>query len=146
MSENPEQKRKVGRPRKGENHKIAETFDYSPRHVRRALKELGADGIKDLGELKLLERRVTIAFRHLRGLREQHDLEVARRNVVPKDEVLRLGIKIGNLTEQAFADIVSRAPAEMAGSDETRIHGWLKRNAADAIIALRQAVMDLDRS
>ena len=34
MSENTEPKRKPGRPRKEENHKIGEIYDYSPRHVR----------------------------------------------------------------------------------------------------------------
>ena len=120
MAENIEPKRKPGRPRKEENRKLAETFDYSPRHVRRALKELGADGIKDLGELKLLERQVTIAFRHLRGLREEHDLQVARRSVVPKDEVMRLGMKIGELTQAALTILFREVPPSWPATTRCR--------------------------
>jgi hypothetical protein len=87
-------KRKRGRPVNEERQKLEKSLGFTGQHVRRVLRELGADRIKDLGELKLLERQVTIAFRHIRGQREAHELDRQRKldsgELIPVDFATKL--------------------------------------------------------
>ncbi len=143
---NEPQKRKRGRPINQERRKLEAKLGYTGRHVRRVLEELGADKITDHSELKLLERQVTIAFRHIRGQREALDFEAAKRRLISTDEVLELGRKIGNIFEQVFGELLQTGPADLAGRSESEIYESLKRTAVYHINQFRAEVTKLEAS
>ena len=132
-----------GRPINVDRQQMESSLGVSARRVQQLISELGLDKISDMGELRLREKRIVIALRGLQARREEHDLTLAKRMVIPADEVRRLGRRIGEMTQAALTDIVERAATECAGCTELQIFGWMRLAATDCINNLLREVRKL---
>ena len=135
-----------GRPINEKRRELEDSLGVNARQVQRIIKEMGLDRIEDMVALRLVEKRVLISLRSLQMRREEHLMDLAKKDVLPTHEVRALGRRIGELVQWAFNDFVQRGPAELAGHSELQIYDWLRRNAADCINSLLAEVGKLDNN
>ena len=102
------------------------------------------DKISDMATLRLIEKRILISLRSIQMRHQEHLMDLAKRSVIPTDEVIALGRRIGELTEGYLADMAQRSATECAGRTELQIFDWMKHAVAECIHALRTEVQKLD--
>ena len=139
-------KSKGGRPRNTAKDELTSAWGVGRKQVERILKEFGADKITDIGELRLIEKKIVIALRSTQARREEHDLEIAKESVLPKTEVFKLGMALGQIVERTFFDFCQFAPSNLSGRGEMEIYQWLRSASADSINKFRTEVAKLDDS
>jgi hypothetical protein len=111
-------KSKGGRPVNTARQKHEHDLAVSARRVQQIIREIGLDKVTDMGELRLVEKRVVIALRSIQARREEHDLEIAKKTVIPSDSVASAGQTAGTALSQALNGWLNRMPSELAGLTE----------------------------
>lgn len=117
----------MGRPANKQRQKFEQDLGVSARRIQQIIKEIGVDKIQDMAELKLWEKRIIIALKSLQARREEHDLDVAKRNFVPVAEVHTLGMKLGASVSELASSSISNWPAELSGRTEIQVRETLVR-------------------
>lgn len=136
-------KNKGGRPKNAVITELEERFGVSARRVRQLITEFGLDNINDAEQLRLHEKKVLITLRGLRARREEHELEKARRDVIPRTEALEYGMALGEIANQVVGEALANWPGELAGKSEIQIREILGRILGEFIGQLRERAKQL---
>jgi hypothetical protein len=132
-------KNKGGRPKNAVVVELEERLGVSARRVRQLITEFGIDRITDIEQLRVEEKRILIALRGLRAQREEHDLELARRDVIPKSEAFEYGCKLGEIANRLCDEALTNWPTALAGKSELQIRETLGQILGEFVHELREA-------
>jgi hypothetical protein len=108
----------TGRPKNEPRRELEQKWGVSARQVQRIIKENGWDQVKDETELRKKERMITMAFKTIRLEREQHELELKRRDVIPKVHAEAWAAGFAVILNQSDGEALTNWPTEMAGKNE----------------------------
>ena len=136
-------KNKGGRPKNAVVAELEERFGVSGRRVRQIVAEFGLNNIDDIEVLRVEEKKILIALRGLRARREEHELELARRDVIPRAEALEYGMKLGEIANRLCGEALTNWPAQLAGKSELQIREILDEILAEFVSQLRESAKDL---
>jgi len=89
------------------------------------------------------EKKVLIALRGLRARREEHDLELARRDVIPKAEAFEYGVKLAEIANRLCNEALTNWPTALAGKIEAQIREILGRILGEFTQQLREEAKQL---
>ena len=104
--------------RNEKRRELEKSLGVTARRVQQLIKENGWDLIKDEPELRRIERRITMALKTLRVEREEHELQLKRRDVIPKVECEAWAAGYGVIESQADGEALTNWPTELAGKSE----------------------------
>jgi hypothetical protein len=141
-----EQKRKRGRPVNKEIKALENSLGLTGRRVRQIIAEMGLDAITDMGQLRLEEKRITIALRAAQTDRQRHELERQKR--LDSGELIRVDIAIGKHVgamlelKQQLANLPDRVCVKLNPDDPEFVRRILQEEIAritDAVVTKAQS-------
>jgi histone H3/H4 len=132
-------KSKGGRPKNQQRAQLEQDLGLSARQVQRLIKEIGIEGITDMGALRAREKQVVIALRTMQTDRAKHELAKSKREVIPLQEAYDHGVRIANVINAAIATALSNWPCMLAGKDEMGVYGFLQEAFEEMIESIRAA-------
>lgn len=131
-------KNKGGRPRNAARDKFETDLGVSARRIQQLMQEMSLDQINDMGELKLIEKRIVIALRSLQARREEHELSIAQRKLISIEEAQRAGMEIGMAVSTGLHNLMSNLPTMLAGRDEMGVYNILRQEFGTLIESIRE--------
>ena len=108
----------IGRPPNEPRRELEQKWGVSARQVQRIIKENGWDQIDSESELRKHEKRVTLALKAIRVQREEHELALKRRDVIPKAHAEAWAAGFAVILNQVDGEALTNWPTEMAGKNE----------------------------
>jgi hypothetical protein len=64
---------------------------YQPAAFSKSFEKSASTRFPTMGELRLVEKRVVIALRSIQARREEHELDLAKKNVVSRESTVAAG-------------------------------------------------------
>jgi hypothetical protein len=109
--------------------KAEKTLGVTGRQVRNIMKEIGVDSIDDLGVLKVREKQVVIALRHVQAEQAREELDAVRR--LREGEVISLDFAI-----QQYAGALAEIRTQLSNTPD-RLCAVLRPDDPDGAWAIR---------